>query len=240
MKALEAGAPSRELLRQGDCTMHLLVAAGDYTDFYASIHHATNVGKMFRPDNPLLPNYKHVPIAYHGRSSSLVASDTPAREGIDHELARKRDSAGAESRRSDPRLAAGHNPEGARFRGRNRFTAAFPTVASETPAREGIDYELARKAGFRRSGIPAARSPPAAGHIPEGPRFRGRNRSAGWFASGNPRERIPAARIPALRRGTPLKAPAVAVATAPQRPCRSWRAIHPREKASIRRHRMRR
>ena len=52
---------------------------GDYTDFYASIHHATNVGKLFRPDNPLLPNYKHVPIAYHGRASSLVVSGTPVR-----------------------------------------------------------------------------------------------------------------------------------------------------------------
>jgi fumarylacetoacetase len=47
---------------------------GDYTDFYASIHHATNVGRLFRPDNPLLPNYKHVPIGYHGRASSLMAS----------------------------------------------------------------------------------------------------------------------------------------------------------------------
>src|ERR1051326_8795507 len=50
---------------------------GDYTDFYASIHHATNVGKLFRPDNPLMPNYKWVPIAYHGRSSSIVISGTP-------------------------------------------------------------------------------------------------------------------------------------------------------------------
>jgi fumarylacetoacetase len=50
---------------------------GDYTDFYASIHHATNVGSMFRPDNPLLPNYKWVPIGYHGRSSSIVVSGTP-------------------------------------------------------------------------------------------------------------------------------------------------------------------
>ena len=49
---------------------------GDYTDFYASIHHATNVGRMFRPDNPLLPNYKWMPIAYHGRSSSIVVSGT--------------------------------------------------------------------------------------------------------------------------------------------------------------------
>ena len=52
------------------------VAIGDYTDFYASIHHATNVGKLFRPDEPLLPNYKFVPIGYHGRASSIVISGT--------------------------------------------------------------------------------------------------------------------------------------------------------------------
>jgi fumarylacetoacetase len=52
---------------------------GDYTDFYASIHHATNVGSMFRPDNPLLPNYKYVPIGYHGRASSLVVSGANVR-----------------------------------------------------------------------------------------------------------------------------------------------------------------
>jgi fumarylacetoacetase len=51
----------------------------DYTDFYASLHHATNVGAMFRPDNPLLPNYKWVPIGYHGRSSSIVVSGVPVR-----------------------------------------------------------------------------------------------------------------------------------------------------------------
>lgn len=49
---------------------------GDYTDFYCSIYHATNVGSMFRPDNPLLPNYKYVPIGYHGRASSVVISGT--------------------------------------------------------------------------------------------------------------------------------------------------------------------
>jgi fumarylacetoacetase len=49
---------------------------GDYTDFYASIHHAGNVGRLFRPDNPLLPNYKYVPIGYHGRASSIVISGT--------------------------------------------------------------------------------------------------------------------------------------------------------------------
>ena len=58
-------------------TLLLPAHVGDYTDFYASIHHATNVGSMFRPDNPLLPNYKWVPIGYHGRASSIVPSGTP-------------------------------------------------------------------------------------------------------------------------------------------------------------------
>ena len=59
--------------------MLLPATIGDYTDFYASIAHATNVGSMFRPDNPLLPNYKWVPIGYHGRASSIVVSGTPVR-----------------------------------------------------------------------------------------------------------------------------------------------------------------
>jgi len=57
--------------------LHLPCEIGDYTDFYAGIHHATRVGKLFRPDNPLLPNYRHVPIGYHGRASSVVLSGTP-------------------------------------------------------------------------------------------------------------------------------------------------------------------
>jgi fumarylacetoacetase len=64
------------LVAIGDAELQLPVRIGDYTDFYASIHHATNVGSMFRPDNPLLPNYKWVPIGYHGRASSIVASGT--------------------------------------------------------------------------------------------------------------------------------------------------------------------
>ena len=64
------------LHRAADCVMHLPARIGDYTDFYVGIHHATNIGKVFRPDNPLLPNYKHVPIGYHGRSSSIVPSGT--------------------------------------------------------------------------------------------------------------------------------------------------------------------
>ena len=65
------------LVAQADAELFLPVQVGDYTDFYASVHHATNVGSMFRPDNPLLPNYKWVPIGYHGRASSLVVSGTP-------------------------------------------------------------------------------------------------------------------------------------------------------------------
>jgi fumarylacetoacetase len=57
-----------------DCALHVPVRIGDYTDFYAGIHHAVAVGRLFRPDNPLLPNYKYVPIGYHGRASSIVAS----------------------------------------------------------------------------------------------------------------------------------------------------------------------
>ena len=67
------------LVPQAEADMFVPAAVGDYTDFYASLHHATNVGRMMRPDNPLLPNYKHVPIGYHGRASSLVISGTPVR-----------------------------------------------------------------------------------------------------------------------------------------------------------------
>jgi fumarylacetoacetase len=67
----------RILVAQSDAEMLLPAEIGDYTDFYASVHHATNVGGMFRPDNPLLPNYKGVPIGYHGRASSIVPSGTP-------------------------------------------------------------------------------------------------------------------------------------------------------------------
>ncbi|TLP60030.1 MULTISPECIES: fumarylacetoacetase [Pseudomonas] len=62
-----------------ECHMHLPAKVGDYTDFYVGIQHATNVGKLFRPDNPLLPNYKYVPIGYHGRASTLRPSGTDVR-----------------------------------------------------------------------------------------------------------------------------------------------------------------
>lgn len=73
-----AAARADELLvLMRDAELALPARIGDYTDFYASVHHATNVGSMFRPDNPLLPNYKWVPIGYHGRASSVVPSGTP-------------------------------------------------------------------------------------------------------------------------------------------------------------------
>ncbi len=70
--------PSRKsiMLPEWGMTAKVPCEIGDYTDFYASVHHATNVGSMFRPDNPLLPNWKHLPIGYHGRSSSMVPSGT--------------------------------------------------------------------------------------------------------------------------------------------------------------------
>jgi len=65
------------LFPRAEAEMLLPAEVGDYTDFYASVFHATNVGTMLRPDNPLFPNYKWVPIGYHGRASSLVVSGTP-------------------------------------------------------------------------------------------------------------------------------------------------------------------
>lgn len=72
-------SPLRELssllINQEDATMHLPVKIGDYTDFYSSIEHATNVGSLFRdPENALMPNWRHLPVGYHGRASSIIVS----------------------------------------------------------------------------------------------------------------------------------------------------------------------
>ena len=80
---LGEGSAQRERLQQmgesllvsmAHCRMYVPARVGDYTDFYVGIHHANNVGKLFRPDNPLLPNYKYVPIGYHGRASTIDVS----------------------------------------------------------------------------------------------------------------------------------------------------------------------
>jgi len=85
---LDADGPDRarieklagRLLHQAAaCALHLPATIGDYTDFYAGIHHATNAGRLLRPDNPLMPNYKYVPVAYHSRASSVRPSGTPVR-----------------------------------------------------------------------------------------------------------------------------------------------------------------
>ncbi len=67
------------LIPMNEVEMLLPLHVPNYTDFYSSIEHATNVGKLFRPDNPLLPNWKHLPVGYHGRASSIVVSGTPIR-----------------------------------------------------------------------------------------------------------------------------------------------------------------
>ena len=82
--ALRAGSPQATalfacLVAQAEAEMALPCAITDYTDFYTGIHHATAVGRLFRPDNPLLPNYTWVPIGYHGRASSIVVSGTAIR-----------------------------------------------------------------------------------------------------------------------------------------------------------------
>ncbi|WP_263419848.1 fumarylacetoacetase [Terriglobus albidus] len=84
MALLDAGYEKKRdvealLIPMKDAIMRLPVDIGDYTDFYASIYHATRVGSLFRPDNPLLPNYKYVPIGYHGRVSSIVISGSEIR-----------------------------------------------------------------------------------------------------------------------------------------------------------------
>ena len=77
---VEREAVRRASHARADVTMHLPIAVGDYVDFYSSIEHASNVGRIFRPDgDPLLPNWRWLPIAYHGRAGTVVPSGTPMR-----------------------------------------------------------------------------------------------------------------------------------------------------------------
>ncbi|MBV1775220.1 fumarylacetoacetase [Burkholderiaceae bacterium DAT-1] len=86
-RALREGSPlegtlKTALVAQSDAEYAVAARIGDYTDFYTSVHHATNVGKLFRPDNPLLPNYKWIPIGYHGRASSIDVSGQTFRRPV--------------------------------------------------------------------------------------------------------------------------------------------------------------
>ena len=85
--ALEPAARPH-LTPMAEARMHLPARIGDYTDFYASIHHATNVGRMMRPDAPLLANYKWIPIAYHGRASTVRVGGTDVRRPVGQALPR--------------------------------------------------------------------------------------------------------------------------------------------------------
>ncbi len=69
----------RVLLEQGAVRMLLPIQIGDFVDFYSSLEHATNVGRMFRPNNPLMPNWRHLPVGYHGRTSSVIVSGRDVR-----------------------------------------------------------------------------------------------------------------------------------------------------------------
>src|SRR5262245_7759799 len=93
---------ARYLLPIKQAQLFVPITIGDYTDFYAGIHHAANIGRLLRPDNPLLPNYKWVPIGYHGRGSSIVVSGTqvqrprgqvkaPEQEAPEHRATRRLD-----------------------------------------------------------------------------------------------------------------------------------------------------
>jgi fumarylacetoacetase len=121
-------AASRHLLAQADVEMLLPAHVGDYTDFYASIFHATNIGKLFRPDNPLLPNYKYIPIGYHGRASSLIASGMRVRRPC----GQTRDAASSDAPKFGPTKALDYELEVAFFVGTgNSLGETIPIAEAE-------------------------------------------------------------------------------------------------------------
>ena len=103
----QQAAVVEKLVPMAEAELFVPAHIGGYTDFYASIHHATNVGRLFRPENPLLPNYKHVPIAYHGRASSIVISGTPVVRPSGQQRQGENPPTYAPSRRLDYELEAG-------------------------------------------------------------------------------------------------------------------------------------
>lgn len=106
--AAHRSAVEPSLYKAADCLLHLPASIGDYSDFYAGIHHADNVGRQFRPDNPLLPNYKYVPIGYHGRASSVCPSGVEVRRPNGQRKARNEDVPSfGPSRRLDYELELG-------------------------------------------------------------------------------------------------------------------------------------
>jgi fumarylacetoacetase len=104
-----AGTQALRLLHKASaCTLHLPAAVGSYTDFFAGIHHATNAGARMKREPPLLPNYKHIPVAYHGRASSVVVSGTALRRpNGQRKLAENEDPSFGPSRKLDIELELG-------------------------------------------------------------------------------------------------------------------------------------
>ncbi len=185
------------------CTMHLPARIGDYTDFYAGIHHAMNVGRQFRPDNPLLPNYKHVPIGYHGRASSVVVSGTPVRRPTGQTKAPDADApAFAPCRRLDFELELGIwiGPGNAARRGHSHWRGGQPHRRL-LPAQRLVG---ARHPGL---GIPAARAVPGQElrhhHLPLGGDAGGAGAippAAAAAAGGRSRRRCPTCSTRTTRR----------------------------------------
>ncbi len=106
---LQEGSDERPYLlhRAASCMMYMPARVGDYTDFYAGIHHATNAGRLFRPDAPLMPNYKWAPIAYHGRASTLRLSGEVRRPAGQRKPARETEPTFGPSRNLDYELELG-------------------------------------------------------------------------------------------------------------------------------------
>ena len=126
-EAVRAQADGALLVPMAAVSMRCPAEVGDYSDFYASIDHATNVGSMFRPDNPLLPNYKHVPIGYHGRASSIVVSGTDVRRPMGQTSAKPEGPpAFGPSQRMDYELEVG-----AFIAGGNAMGAPIPLAEAE-------------------------------------------------------------------------------------------------------------
>ena len=116
------------LVAQASVQMMLPCHIHDYTDFYASIYHATNVGSMFRPNNPFLPNYRHIPIGYHGRASSVVASGTAVRRPVGQKAPAEE---GAPSTRSASALLDYEMEVGFFVAGANELGSTIPIEKAE-------------------------------------------------------------------------------------------------------------
>ena len=177
--ATNTSLQEQALVPQDEVTLLMPVAVGDYTDFYSSREHAVNVGTMFRgAENALMPNWPHLPVAYHGRASSVVVSGTPvARPQNSHS------KSPYSTRVSGASIATLTTPAPSPVRGNQasrRAVARGPASAAERGAtgRTGATGDQLRllRAGLgplrHRAGQPDDRRPPRLGHLPPLPALR--------------------------------------------------------------------